>query len=202
MNTMSPVSLGFPYEKLQGEITTGQIGSQKRQSPLRGVTSEEPVMDLHGEGTWCLVAGWEKQRGLWIWPFTTILGSLLRPDMLLGIIEHIWACDLKSVNLFSLIQTHNPWSFKSQLSSFVHHILFIVGLFCRIWKVGCWEHACFGWQYIWRADGLWVIAFVFVLFELFDSSVVFLVAFPHKASHPEFFSLAHYISPTTWTNYS
>lgn len=48
---MSPVSLGIPYEELQGEMTTGQIGSRKRQSPLRGVTSKESVMDLHGEGT-------------------------------------------------------------------------------------------------------------------------------------------------------
>lgn len=177
---MSPGSLGILYEKLQGEITTGQIGSQKRPSPLRGVTSKEPVMDLHGEGVWWL--RWEKQLGLRIWLFITVLGSWLRPDMLLRIIEHTWTYDFKSVNLFSLIQTHNPWSFKSQLSSFVHHILFIPGLFCRIWKVECWEHACLVWRYIWRADGLWVIVFVFVLFEDFDSSVVFLVAFPQK--HP------------------
>lgn len=197
---MSPVSVGIPYEKLQGEITTGQIGSRMRQSPLRGVTSKEPVMDLHGEGTWCLVAGWEKQLGLRIWRFTTILGSLLRPDMLLRIIEHIWVYDLKSVNLFSLIQTHNPWSFKSQLSSFAHHILCYCGLVLSHLESGMLR-TCMLCLVVYMASR-WVVGYCVCvcLVWRFQFQCGLPGGISTKASHTEIFSLGHYISPTT--NYS
>lgn len=91
----------------------------------------------------------------------------LRPDTLLRIIEHIWAYDLKSINIFSLTQTHTPSSFKPQLSSFVSHITFIVDLGCCIWKVKCSRHDDSSGRMYGEQMGCGVNVFVFVLFEDF-----------------------------------
>lgn len=100
-------------------------------------------------------------------PFFFFFRLSLRPDTLLRIIEHIWAYDLKSINIFSLTQTHTPSSFKPQLSSFVSHITFIVDLGCCIWKVKCSRHDDPSGRMYGEQMGCGVNVFVFVLFEDF-----------------------------------
>lgn len=157
------------------------------------------MTDLPAEGE-LISQGWVRETP-WLprWPLPAGLGASWRPDRLLRITEHFWASDLKSVTIFSLTQIHIPSSLKPQLSSFVCDTLFIiVGLFYRIWKVECWGQACFLWQHIWWADGLWGKRVHICLVWRFLDCMVFLVEFPPKASISVFFSSAHRTSSHSW----